>query len=134
MDIEADITRSLRKTPISSGENLLGFPIDVDHYLEDSGYFQDIHFEDSIDPRFAIIVRCRVSDPSAPMRDIARILENIWLEDLQYSYSKSHSMNISEKMVSLRFLTITGPSKNHLCVIGIIEVIGYDNHSEINNG
>ena len=133
MDIEAEITRSLRKTPISSGDNLLGFRIDVDHYLEDSGYFQNIHFEDSIDPRFAIIARCRISDPFASMRDIARILENMWLEDLQYSCSEFYSMNISEKMVSLRFVTTTSPSKNHLCVTGIIEVIGFDNHSEINN-
>jgi hypothetical protein len=124
-DIEDKITGCLNRTPISDGDNLLGFEIDLEMSLiNDRDLFAGSSVRRTDDPRCALIGMCKVTDPSIPTGVVIKRLKEMWLTHLAYRHWEAHHIDVLPEQVSLRFVATTGDTSRDLCVTGKIIVAG----------
>lgn len=122
-EFETIVTQILEKTPISTNDNLLGFKLDIEAYLEQQEIFTNIKIDQKQDPRCALVTTCHISVPTLTKEDAARVLEMIWLQRIRYSSYESHFIDIQAGQLSLRFISLS--RFYPLCVTGIITVTGF---------
>jgi hypothetical protein len=124
-DIEDEITGCLNRTPVSDGDNLLGFAIDLEMSLiNDRDLFTEPSVRQTGDPRCALIGTCKLKDPSFPAGAVVKGLKEMWRTRLAYQHWEAHSIEILPQQISLRFVTTTGNTSSDLCVTGKIIVAG----------
>ena len=92
----------------SSGDNLRGFEIDIEAFLDESDVLSDAWVTSGEDEDCMITATCNYSDISSE-KEIASELEEIWLEYLRYSEFEKHAFEISSGKVTLYFCTKSGP-------------------------
>ncbi len=115
---EDAITFALTHSTPSTGDNLLGFRIDLDYALVRR--FDNVRVTSSDNPRCLINAICRAPDHLADPALVESMLMRIWLEELRYESFEAHEIAHGYKQVSLGFVTQAG---KNLCVTGSITVI-----------
>ncbi len=120
--IEKTIDQKLQQHRISSGDNLLGFQMDVEAYLYDSGMFEEVDVKRTDDPRCALHATCSTAQADLPDKAIEAEMERIWSERLRYGHWEEHELKSTQTGVSFRFITTTSDEASALCVTGRIEV------------
>lgn len=124
-DIEDEITACLRRTPASTGDNLLGFQIDFDMALiNEDDLFTDTSVRQTGDPRCALIGTCKLADPATPTEIVVKRLKEMWLAQMTYQHREMHLVEVSPEQISLRFVTTTGDTSSDICVTGKVIVSG----------
>ena len=91
----------------SSGDNLLGFVIDVETYLEDSDNFFDVTVNSTKNVESLIVATCKYNDKLSE-DEVAKELKNLWEFDLRYTEFEKHEDIISEGKVVLHFCSTSG--------------------------
>ncbi len=123
--IENKITDALSRVPISTGDNLLGFQIDIDYgLLEYRDIFEDADVKETGEPRCALLATTNVKDETLTADYVAKMLEELWLKSLRYQHWEAHSIEKLKDQLVLRFVTTSGDTRNDLCVTGKIVVSG----------
>jgi hypothetical protein len=122
--IEDEITNCLRRTPISDGDNLLGFEIDLLAIIENRNLFVAPSVRRTGDPRCILMATCELAEPPVPANIVLNTLKEMWLEHLAYRHAEAHSVEVSPEQISLRFVTTTGDTSGDICVTGKIIVSG----------
>ena len=89
----------------NTGDNLLGFEIDMEHYLEDSDLFKSVSINRSTSSACMLQAICIIK-PDIDIEFIKKRIENIWLNDLRYSQFEDHEVFVDEKSIKLNFVTI----------------------------
>lgn len=120
--IEQSIEEKLEEHFISSGDDLLGFLIDIDAYLEDTGIFRNVKVVRTGNPKRSLLATCELIPGSDKAQGVADILENVWLEELCYKHWENHVVQIHPDKVALFFITTSGDEPDALCVTGKIIV------------
>ena len=120
MDIDDAIRKTLAEVPASSGDNLLGFEIDMDAYLAGEAlHLAEISVEQTGDPTNALQALGTI-EAGADTSMVAQALERVWLEKLRYNHWERHDMEQTPARVRLRFVTTTGQTRSDICVTGEI--------------
>ena len=120
--LEAEIKRTIRRVPVSSGGNLVGFKMDLEPYLEKSGMFRNVHVQQTHDPLCVLVATCEGRNAALSADTIASVLRAVWLHDLRYAHWEAHYIAIEDTSITLRFITTSGNAADHLCVTGRIIV------------
>lgn len=97
----------LLKNGHSSGDNLLGFVIDVEAYLEDREVFTNIKVDSTQDIESLIVATCKYNHPLTE-KEVSKIFEEIWENDLRYQEFEKHSIEVSDGKVIFYFCTTSG--------------------------
>ncbi len=115
------IEKFLSSARLSSGDNLLGFEMDVVAYLESEiVLFENVHAERTGNNRKAIVVTAEVRNSKPD--EVAAELEHIWVTKLRYRHWEQHVIAVNPTSVRLSFATTTGRSTSDLLVTGEIVV------------
>ncbi len=115
------IEKLLSSAKPSSGDNLLGFEMDIVAYLEgEPVHFENVRAERTGNIRKAIVATAEVRN--AKPDGVAAVLEHIWLSKLRYRHWEQHEIVIDAFSVRLSFATTTGRSKSDLFVTGEIAI------------
>jgi hypothetical protein len=77
---DAVIQTVLSQGQPSSGDNLLGFSIDADHYVAEGGALVNVDVRRSDRPDCLIDVRATVADHVQTLQDVALALRGAWVE------------------------------------------------------
>src|SRR5690349_1333223 len=96
------IKDKLSKHRVSSGDNLLGFEIDADHFLSESALLDSVIIKRSGDPRCALTVSCKSVHAAEA---VEAELESIWLNTLRYEHWEAHEVTRHQDSVSFAFIT-----------------------------
>ena len=121
MNVSAAITEALARVPASTGDNLLGFQIDLDAYLSSDGVgMSNVEVTQSGDPRCALVATC-VAAPGLTAEDLSEVLVEVWLNKLSYNCWEVHEVIVSGREVRLCFVTVTGWAGGDICVTGEIK-------------
>ncbi len=104
------------KNGVSTGDNLLGFEIDIESYLEMSETFKGIRVSRTGDTNCLIVAKCKYASTTTP-DEVAKELEEIWMDSLRYQEFEKHVCKIQERTVVFYFCT----TSDHLGVTGKIE-------------
>ena len=96
------------KSSRSEGDNLLGFIIDLEYFLEDIEGMSSVAVHSTDDGACMLIANCSFN------RDIgedvlAKKLKQTWTEYLRYSEFEIHKTEISNGKVIFHFCTKSGP-------------------------
>ena len=121
--LQAIIRAALREGQPNS-RNLSAFVMDVDAYLEQTGLFAKITYKKSGDPACALVVTCRLRDPSRPPAEVAQRLVRVW-DDAPLGYGgayDAHEVAEHADRVEMRFVTMASYGA---VVTGLIEVTGF---------
>ncbi len=106
------------KNGISTGDNVLGFELDIEAYLDDSELIDSCTVSSNSEKECMIVAVCSYSQKHSEA-SVANNLKNIWMNCLRYQEFEKHSCEISKGKVVLHFCTVSGP----LGVTGKIEAI-----------
>lgn len=91
-------------TSISSGDNLLGFVLDIEAHLEISDLFENVEVSSTDDINYLIEASCTSSKNSDPS-EIKDYLIDLWLNQLRYQELEKHHCKIENENVVLYFFT-----------------------------
>lgn len=91
----------------SSGDNLLGFVLDMEAYLEESDYFTSVVVDSASESESLINARCQYSN-SIEKNQIITELKDIWESYLRYQEFEKHSVEIDGDNVVFHFCTTSG--------------------------
>ena len=105
----------------NTGDNLLGFQMDMDAYLEETDLFDDIRTQKTGDSRCMLKATCRLKVGVGVSKAKARIAE-VWENCLRYSDCAKSSIHDTPRGFAFHFLT-TAPG---LGVVGRIDCIRGD--------
>jgi hypothetical protein len=107
-----------------NSRTLSAFALDVDAYLEQTGLFAKIAHTKSGDPACALVVTCRLHNPSTLPAEVAQRLVRVW-DDAPLGYGgayDAYDVAAHPGRVELRFVTM---ASNGVVVTGLIEVTGF---------
>jgi hypothetical protein len=120
MDIDDAIRTTLAEVPASSGDNLLGFQIDMQAYLGGEAlHLAQISVEQTGDPMNALRALGTI-EGNASTSIVADALERVWLEKLRYNHWERHDIEQTPDRLRMRFVTTSGQTRSDLCVTGEI--------------
>ena len=120
---QASIRAALREGQPNS-RNLSAFAIDVGAYLDQSGLFAKITHKKSGDPACALVVTCRLHDPSRPPAGVAQRLGRVW-DDAPLGYGGAYdAYEVAEYPDRVEMWFVTMASSGAI-VTGLIEVTGF---------
>ncbi len=123
--IEEKVSEALSRVPISTGDNLLGFRMDMDYILLASrDILCDVEVQETGDAKCLLIATARVIEPDLPADYVAKRLVEMWLGNLRYRGWEAHSIEKQNDCVILRFVTTSGYTPDDICVTGKIVVSG----------
>ena len=91
----------------SNGDNLLGFLIDTEHYLEDSEYFSKVKVKTTSELDSLIVATC-IYEKKIPHEKVVSELSNIWINYLRYNEFEKHKIEFENSSIVLFFCTISG--------------------------
>lgn len=117
---DAVVTKALRSATPSSGDNLLGFDIDLCYALIHANYFSHIRTKRTGDQRNMIVATCRLKLKYKKNLQIEETLLKLWQEQVAYYYFKAHDIQQDRDHITLRFVTLSGNTSKDLCVTGSI--------------
>ncbi len=120
--LEAAIHESLHLVPLSTGDNLLGFEIDLVQGLERSGQFTGVTIKRTDQRTCKLIATCTTTNSDTAT--VATSLQRIWKEQLCYEHFEAHDVQQATNSVILRFVTRSGDHAEDLCVTGEIIASG----------
>ncbi len=89
----------------NTGDNLLGFEIDMEHYLDDSDLFKSVSINRPDSNECMLQAICKVKS-NIEIEDLKKQIEMIWLNYLRYSEFEDHEIIADEKVIKLSFVTI----------------------------
>ena len=121
--LQASIRAALREGEPNS-RNLSAFAMDVVYYLEQTGLFAKIIDKKTGDPACALVVTCRLHDPSTSPAEVAQRLVRVW-DDAPLGYGgayDAHEVAEHPDRVEMRFVSMAGYGA---VVTGLIEVTGF---------
>ena len=124
---EDSVTDALRAATHSSGDNLLGFDIDLCYALMKATYFSHIKTQLTGDARSMIIATCRLKPKYKKALAFPNILITLWQEEVAYAAFNAYEVQRNGSILTLRFVTLSGPTSTDLCVTGSIAVTGVPN-------
>ena len=118
---DAAIRESLKLVPLSRGDNLLGFEIDLQETLRASSFVK-IKVKRTELATCKLIFTCTTTNSSAAV--VASSLQRLWIEKLCYEPFEAHALQQESDKVTLSFVTRSGDSDGDLCVTGKIIALG----------
>jgi hypothetical protein len=121
VSIDAVIEHLLAIAAPSSGENMLGFVIDLDHALFERPDLTEPHIRATDDPRCLVVAETAVGDSVQSLQEIAAALRDVW-DGIAYKDFEASSCVWYEEATVLRFATCL--ERGHLFVTGRIVVSG----------
>jgi hypothetical protein len=92
----------------SRGDDLLGFLIDLEYYLEDIEGVSNVVTK-STDDENNLLVASFTYGTQFSEDDIAKRIEQTWLEDLRYQEFEIHEAVVSHRKVVFHFCTVSSP-------------------------
>jgi hypothetical protein len=120
--LDVAIHESLRLVPLSTGDNLLGFEIDLVQGLQRSGQFTGVTIKRSNQPSCKLVAAC--ATVNSDTASVTTSLQRIWKEQLCYEHFEAHDVQQTSSSVILRFVTRSGDQAGDLCVTGKIIASG----------
>lgn len=121
---ERIVTDWLQSATPSSGDNLLGFDIDLFYALMKSMCFSHITTRRTGDPRAMIVATCRLKPKYRATITLPDALITLWENDIGYRTAKAYDVQYDGKKLFFRFATRMGFAPTDLCVTGSIIVSG----------
>lgn len=121
---EHTVTDWLQSATPSTGDNLLGFDIDLFYALMKSTYFSHITTRRTGDPRAMIVATCRLKPKCRATITLPDDLIALWENDIGYRAAKAYDVQCDGKKLFLHFATLMGFAPTDLCVTGRIVVSG----------
>jgi hypothetical protein len=121
---ERIVTDWLQSATPSSGDNLLGFDLDLFYALMKSTYFSHITTRQTGDPRAMIVAICRLRPKCRATITLPDDLITLWENDIGYRAAKAYDVQYDGKKLFFRFATRMGFAPTDLCVTGSIVVSG----------
>lgn len=91
-------------TSVSSGDNLLGFVMDIEIHLESSGVFENVKVGSTEDLSCLINASCTVSKKYSQI-EVKNYFIDLWENQLRYQEFEKHQCKIEDKKVVLYFCT-----------------------------
>lgn len=91
-------------TSVSSGDNLLGFVMDIEIHLESSGVFENVKVESAEDLSCLINASCTFSKNHS-QSEVKNYFIELWENQLRYQDFEKHKCEIEGKKVVLYFCT-----------------------------
>jgi len=92
---------------ISYGDDLRGFEIDIEAFLDESEILSNANVISSSDAQCMIKASCRFSD-NFTEKEVVLELKEIWLDYLRYQEFERHTCEISAGKVVFHFCTTSG--------------------------
>jgi hypothetical protein len=120
--IKKTIQEKLKKYSVSSGDSLLGFQIDIDHFLGSSDFFENVSVKKTADPECALLATCSVASGNINATEIGVELKEIWMNYLRYNHWEEHEIVMESNLVKLCFATLDEDEPSSLFVTGEISV------------
>lgn len=102
--IEGVIAAVRANSQPSFGDNLLGFSIDADHYVAESGVLVDVDVRTTRDAECLVDVRATVADHVQSLQEVSSALREAWTP-LAYSDLQATSCIWYREATVLRFVT-----------------------------
>ena len=90
--------------PIPDGD-YIGFEMDVDHFLEEAGVFENITIEKSNNPLSIIEIRATVANSTKRLDVVRSAISSVW-EMIAYSRDES-LLKFDKRAATLRFVTVS---------------------------
>ena len=121
-DIEQVIDIALQTSTTSSGDNLLGFDLDMVAWLEsetDIVKFHDVVQTD--DPRRLLVATC-TSPRTVPREQLLAEIEDVWQTKLRCRHWATHEFQLTDDEIRMRFVTTSSALPSALCVTSEIIV------------
>ena len=119
--IERTIKLVVEGVPPSSGNDLVGFSIDVDHFFSADELFDDVQVKQTDQPSELLRVRVKLVSRAIRMHEISASLCAIWSR-LGYPHFEASSVTRYREAVVMRFVTVM--SGERLAVTGTAIVSG----------
>ncbi len=94
-------------TSVSSGDNLLGFVMDIEIHLESSGIFENVKVASTEDLSCLINASCTYSNNHS-QNEIKNYFIELWENQLMYQEFEKHQCEIEGNKVVLSFCTTSG--------------------------
>ena len=105
----------------SSGDNLTGFIIDTDHFLEKSGKFKSVKVSRTKDRLCLVNAHVEISYEIPTIQDLSQLLYDAW-NNIRYSHFAASACHWYKEATIFRFVTII--SKHNFFVTGKIIATG----------
>ena len=105
----------------SSGDNLTGFIIDTDHFLEESGKFKSVKVSRTKDRLCLVNAHVELSYEIRTIQYLSQLLYDAW-NNIRYDHFAASACHWCKEATIFRFVTII--SKNDFFVTGKITANG----------
>ena len=99
----------LRDYPLSGGDNLAGFLIDLDCYSEKNPALSKVAIKETTDPENMILLSAEVAPSVSSLSDLQSALSMLWL-DIAYSDIQASAIMTYHDRCVLRFVTAIEPA------------------------
>lgn len=127
--IERTIQRVMESTAPSSGDDLLGFEIDADHFFGENEALVNATVSRTEDLSCMLELRGEVADHISSLQQLSGVLNEIW-QSLAYSHYESSSCEWYQEAMVFRFVTVI--SGDDFYVSGRM-IVGGENYSRLVN-
>lgn len=121
MLIESLIADITGRIPPSAGDNLTGFVIDAEYFLDNSEAFESVHIERSKNLDSLLEIHAEVAASISSVQEIHHRLLGAW-QSIAYSNFEASAVHYYREATVFRFVTVI--SHDAFYVSGMIRVAG----------
>ncbi len=119
--IERVIADIASRLPPSSGDNLTGFVIDADHFLDACESLESVNVDRSTNPSSLLEIRAEAAASVNAVQEISHALLDAW-QSIAYTDFQASAVLLYKEATVLRFVTVI--SGDAFYVSGTVRVAG----------